>query len=74
MINNHFNLEVMAEYKDQVRIVFKHLPLDFHPQALPAAKYFEAIARQGQNALEAKSRIENKNFIEGAPWKIDGII
>lgn len=38
--------EVMSEYKDKVRVIFKHLPLDFHPQAMPAAKYFEAIARQ----------------------------
>jgi protein-disulfide isomerase len=38
--------EVKKAYPDQVRIVFKHLPLDFHPKAMPAAKYFEAIARQ----------------------------
>jgi len=39
--------EVKKEYGDKVRLVFKHLPLDFHPKAMPAAKYFEAIARQG---------------------------
>lgn len=39
-------MEVMKAYPDQVRFVFKHLPLDFHPKAMPAAKYFEAIARQ----------------------------
>lgn len=38
--------EVMKAYPNDVRVVFKHLPLDFHPKALPAAKYFEAIARQ----------------------------
>lgn len=38
--------EVMGEYKDKVRVIFKHLPLDFHPHAMPAAKYFEAVARQ----------------------------
>lgn len=38
--------EVEKAYGDKVRIVFKHLPLDFHPKAMPAAKYFEAIARQ----------------------------
>ncbi len=41
--------EVMNEYKDKVRVIFKHLPLDFHPHAMPAAKYFEAVARQGQD-------------------------
>jgi protein-disulfide isomerase len=38
--------EVKKAYPGQVRLVFKHLPLDFHPLAMPAAKYFEAIARQ----------------------------
>ena len=38
--------EVMKMYGDKVRVVFKHLPLDFHPMAMPAAKYFEAVALQ----------------------------
>lgn len=39
--------EVLKEYNGKVRFVFKHLPLtDIHPRAMPAAKYFEAIARQ----------------------------
>ncbi|MCE3009063.1 MAG: DsbA family protein [Proteobacteria bacterium] len=38
--------EVKKAYGDKVRIIFKHLPLDFHPKALPASKYFEAIANQ----------------------------
>lgn len=38
--------QIEKEYGDKVRIVFKHLPLDFHPLAMPAAKYFEAIAKQ----------------------------
>lgn len=38
--------EVKKAYPGQIRFVFKHLPLDFHPLAMPAAKYFEAIARQ----------------------------
>jgi len=44
--------QVMEEYKDQVRVIFKHLPLDFHPMALPAAKYYEALARQGGDKAE----------------------
>ncbi|HRO68015.1 MAG TPA: thioredoxin domain-containing protein [Pseudobdellovibrionaceae bacterium] len=44
--------QVEKEYGDKVRIIFKHLPLDFHPQALPAAKYFEAVARQGHDKAE----------------------
>ena len=44
--------QVMKEYEGKVRIVFKHLPLDFHPKALPAAKYFEAIAIQDHKKAE----------------------
>jgi protein-disulfide isomerase len=38
--------EVMEAYKGKVRLIYKHLPLDFHPEAEPAARYFEAIALQ----------------------------
>lgn len=38
--------EVQKEYGAKIRFIFKHLPLDFHPKALPAAKYFEAMVRQ----------------------------
>lgn len=38
--------EVKSKYGDKIRFIFKHLPLDFHPMAMPAAKYFEAIALQ----------------------------
>ncbi|MGE4133720.1 MAG: DsbA family protein [Bdellovibrionales bacterium] len=44
--------EVLKNYDGKVRIVFKHLPLDFHPQAMPAAKYFEAIAMQDHSKAE----------------------
>jgi protein-disulfide isomerase len=41
--------EVLRKYGDKVRFVFKHLPLDFHPMAMPAAKRFEAIALQSHD-------------------------
>lgn len=44
--------EVMKAYPNDVRVVFKHLPLDFHPMAMPAARYFEAVAMQ--DAAKAK--------------------
>lgn len=44
--------QVMKEYPNDVRVVFKHLPLDFHPQAMPSAKYFEAVARQSSEKAE----------------------
>lgn len=44
--------QVRKEYGDKVRIIFKHLPLDFHPLAMPAAKYFEALAKQDHAKAE----------------------
>lgn len=39
--------EAMARYEGEVRLVVKHLPLPaLHPMALPAARYFEALAMQ----------------------------
>jgi len=35
-----------GKYGDKIRFIYKHLPLSFHPNALPASKYFEAIAMQ----------------------------
>lgn len=37
---------VEKEYGEKVRIVYKDLPLDIHPMAMPAAKWFEAVAMQ----------------------------
>jgi len=44
--------QVLATYGDKVRVIFKHLPLPMHDMAVPAAKYFEAIARQGHEKAE----------------------
>ena len=38
--------EVAQAYPTQVRFLYKHLPLDFQPKSLPAAKYFEAVGMQ----------------------------
>ncbi|MBI1860663.1 MAG: thioredoxin domain-containing protein [Deltaproteobacteria bacterium] len=40
--------ELLQKYGNKIRFVFKHLPLDFHPMAMPAAKRFEAIAMINQ--------------------------
>jgi protein-disulfide isomerase len=34
------------KYGNKIRFIYKHLPLSFHPQAMVAAKYFEAIRLQ----------------------------
>lgn len=41
--------ELMKRYKGQIRLVYKHLPLSFHPQAMIAAKYYEAIRIQDES-------------------------
>ncbi len=72
--------EVMKEYGDKVRIVFKNLPLDFHPQAMPAAKYFVAIARQDVKKAEkfhdeifanqTKLNQDGEKFLKAAAKKV----
>ncbi len=44
--------QILSDYPNDVRVLFKHLPLDFHPKALPAAKYFEAIAMQSHDKAQ----------------------
>lgn len=39
-------MELMTKYEGKIRFVYKHLPLSFHPMAMPAARYFEAIKLQ----------------------------
>jgi protein-disulfide isomerase len=38
--------QVLRRFNGQVRLIYKHNPLEFHPTAEPAARYFEAIALQ----------------------------
>lgn len=37
---------LMEKYDGKIRFIYKHLPLSFHQQAEPAARYFEAIRLQ----------------------------
>lgn len=41
--------ELMKKYKGEIRFVYKHLPLSFHPNAMPASKYFEALRLQKED-------------------------
>lgn len=38
--------ELLEKYKGKIRFVYKHLPLSFHPQAMIASQYYEAIRLQ----------------------------
>lgn len=59
--------EVLKKYGDKVKFVFKHLPLDFHPMAMPAAQRFEAIALQNkEKALKFHDMVfENQDDLRG---------
>jgi protein-disulfide isomerase len=38
--------ELRKKHAGNLRFIFKHLPLPFHPQAMPAAQWLEAVAIQ----------------------------
>lgn len=40
--------QLEAKYKDSLRVVFRHFPLDMHPNAVPAAMAAEAAGKQGK--------------------------
>ena len=43
------NVETLRKkYGSSLRLVYKHLPLNFHPEAMPAAKHMEAIGLQSE--------------------------
>lgn len=51
-------MELMKKYDGKIRFIYKHLPLNFHPQAMPAAKYYEAVRLQSEEkAWEFHDRI-----------------
>lgn len=38
--------ELESRYSGEIRIILKHFPLSFHPKAMPAARYYEALRLQ----------------------------
>ena len=64
---------MMAKYEGKVNLVVKHYPLPFHPAALPAALYFEAIALQSPDKAwqfydgvfaNARRLVEGEDFLK----------
>jgi protein-disulfide isomerase len=39
-------LSLLKKYEGKIQFVYKHLPLNFHPQAMIASQYYEAIRLQ----------------------------
>lgn len=65
--------DVKKEYGDKVKVIFKHLPLPMHPQARPAALYYEAIAAKESQvkAYEwAKLVFQNQQQMRGNAQKL----
>jgi len=56
--------QLKKDYGDKVRFVYKHLPLDFHPLAMPGARYFEAIAMQDHTKAEKFHNLVFENQAE----------
>ncbi|MCB9061029.1 MAG: thioredoxin domain-containing protein [Halobacteriovoraceae bacterium] len=52
---------ILEKYPQKVRFVYKHLPLEFHELAMPAAKYFEALRMQSD---ELAFKFHDKLFEE----------
>ncbi len=53
--------DLLEKYGKNIKFVYKHLPLDFHPAAMPAAAYFEAINLQSsKKAYEFHDAIFNE--------------
>lgn len=40
--------QLMDKYKDSLSLVFRHFPLNIHPNAVPASKAVEAAGKQGK--------------------------
>jgi protein-disulfide isomerase len=71
---------VLKKYDGKVRFMYKHLPLEFHPLAMPAAKRFEAIALQSTEKAykyhdevfknQDKLGAEKEKFLDAAAKKV----
>lgn len=64
--------EFKQKYKGQVQFYYKHMPLDFHKMAYPAALYFEAIKVQDTAkaikfydfVFENQRQMSDENFLK----------
>ncbi|MBI4043022.1 MAG: thioredoxin domain-containing protein [Deltaproteobacteria bacterium] len=70
---------LLKNHGQKIRYVYKHLPLPFHPMAMPAAKRFEAIALQSKSKayefhdeiFENQQRLsEGEKFLDSAAKKV----
>jgi protein-disulfide isomerase len=59
-------LELLKKFDGKIRFVYKHLPLNFHPNAMPASQYYEALRIQnGDLAIKFHDELyENQGKIK----------
>lgn len=71
--------QLLEKYGDKITFVFKHLPLNFHPQALPASQYYEAIRLQSEEkafkfhdmVFDNQRKLKNgKKFLDSVAKKL----
>lgn len=61
--------QVMADYSGKVRWVYRHFPLSFHPEALPAANASECAAEQNKFWEYADKLFENQDSLDNNYYK-----
>lgn len=66
---------LLAKYPGKIRVVYKHLPLSFHPAAMISAKYYEAISLQSsQKAFEFHDKVfKNQSGLKNGEPYLTGI-
>ena len=65
------------KYKGKIQFYYKHMPLDFHKMAFPAAQYFEAILLQDKSkaiqfydsVYENQSQLSDEAFLKNMAQK-----
>ncbi|MGI6395397.1 MAG: DsbA family protein [bacterium] len=63
--------EIVKDYKGKVKLVFKHMPLAFHKEARPAAKF--SIAVKSVYGDEKFFAIGEMLFDRQSDWKVDSM-
>jgi protein-disulfide isomerase len=68
--------ELKKKYGSKLMVMFKHLPLPFHPMAMPAAKRFEAIALQSPKKAYAfhDEVFKNQGGLSGGEAFLDEMV
>lgn len=61
--------QVMTDYSGKVRWVYRHFPLSFHPEALPAANASECAAEQNKFWEYADKLFENQDSLSSDYYK-----